>query len=440
MNIIDLLSQWVSDPKNTTLGKRTSDYSKSDYHYYTEIIRYSNQIRFIANKTRRSLPQRSKLEIAYYLYIIYRYFWEKGSFEEIIRDINHKISSKDEKTLLAFYNRLLTWDWDISLQNKDETEVLSIKYSAPTFFIQKLLPFLDYEQIQQNIFAMDQRSRKGIIYLRINDHKRFDNEILDQKTFFIDYFGKKGVKLESVEDFQFLLQVKVQDKAKIVTDSYYKQKHLIFQEKASVASIYLLEPQPGEIVVDLCAAPGNKTSLISQLVTGKSTIIAGDFHQQRMKDMLTFLSSLGISDVHTIQWDGIQPPLKEESVDRFLIDAPCTGSGTFTSNPELKWRQSDKFLRRNVLLQEQLLKAALKTLKAGGTLVYSTCSLYPEEGEYQIQKLINLSKEQVTPASTPSWLPPSYKINGSYIEGAGRFLPSEHNTIGFFVAKLIKNE
>ena len=130
----------------------------------------------------------------------------------------------------------------------------------------------------------------------------------------------------------------------------------------------------------------------------------------------------------------------EESVDRILLDAPCTGSGTFTSNPELKWRQSDKFLRRNVLLQHELLKAAIRLLKVGGTLVYSTCSLYPEEGEYQIQKLINSSKKQVTLTSVPSWLPPSYKINGSYIEGAGRFLPSEHNTIGFFVAKLIKNE
>jgi len=440
MNIIDLLSRWVSDPKNKTLGKRTSDYSKSDYHYFIEIVRYSNQIRFIANKTRRSIPEHRKLEIGYYLYFVYRYFWEKGSYEEIIADINHEISSEDKKTLLAFYNRLLTWDWDISFQNKSRIEVLSIKYASPTFFIQKLLPVLDYRQIQQNIVAMDQRSRKGTIYLRINDLKKSDNEIIDGKDFFINYFDKKGVRLKSVENYPLLLQVKVRDKMKIVTDSYYKQKNLLFQEKASVASVYLLEPQSGEIIADLCAAPGTKTSLVSQMLTGESTIIAGDYHHQRMNDMVTFLPSLGINDVHTIQWDGIQPPLMEESVDRILLDAPCTGSGTFTSNPELKWRQSDKFLRRNVLLQHELLKAAIRLLKVGGTLVYSTCSLYPEEGEYQIQKLINSSKKQVTLTSVPSWLPPSYKINGSYIEGAGRFLPSEHNTIGFFVAKLIKNK
>ena len=173
----------------------------------------------------------------------------------------------------------------------------------------------------------------------------------------------------------------------------------------------------------------------AQISKGRSKIIAGDFHAQRVNDMHNYLSSLGIHQVHEIQWDGIKPPLKNESVDKILLDAPCTGSGTFTSNPQLKWRQSDKFLERNVELQRRLLEAGLKLLKSNGTLVYSTCSLYPEEGEYQVQELLG---DLVKPASLPSWLPPSYKINGSYVEGSGRYLPADHNTIGFFVAKLIK--
>ena len=436
MNIIDLLSQWVSDSKNTTLGKRTSTYTKADHHYYTEIIRYFNQIQFIVNKTRRSLSESSDLEIAYYLLLTYRFFWEKCTFNDIIRGFTRGIRPEDEKVLLTFYKRLLTWNWDISLKNKSKIEIISIRNSAPTFFIKQLLPVMEYDQIQQNIIAMDQRARKGITYLRINNVPHSTKEISDQKTFLIDYFGKIEVKLEPIEEFPFLLKAKVRDKVKIITSSYYQQKQLVFQEKASAASVYLLKPQSGEIVVDLCAAPGMKTSQLSQILKGESTIIAGDFHHQRINTMIPFLSALGINDVHIIQWDGIQPPLKEESVDKILLDAPCTGSGTFTSNPELKWRQSDKFLRRNVLLQQKLIEAALKALKVGGTLVYSTCSVYPEEGEYQIQKI---SDKQVTPGSTPSWLPPSYKINDSYIEGTGRFLPAEHHTIGFFTAKLIKN-
>ena len=86
-------------------------------------------------------------------------------------------------------------------------------------------------------------------------------------------------------------------------------------------------------------------------------------------------------------------------------------------------------------MQENLIQAALKLLKTGGTLVYSTCSLYPDEGEFQIRKILD---DSVISASTPAWLPQSYKLNGSYLEGSGRFLPADHETIGFFVSKLIK--
>ena len=435
MNIIDVLSQWVADPKNTLLGNRTAKYSKRTYHYYTEIVRFFNQLRFVVNKTRRSLSEETDLEIAYYLYTAYCYLWEKSSFSDILRDTDNRLSSDGKKTLLEFYKRLSTWNWEISLKNKEKVEVLSIRYAAPSFFIQKLLPVLDYIQIQKNIVAMDQRSRVGALYLRINNFQHSNEDLSGKEKFYIDHFEQHGVKLKSVKDFPFLLQAKVQDKSKIVMNSCYQQKQIIFQEKASVASVCLLEPKSEEIIIDLCAAPGTKTSLISQFIEGKSTIIAGDIHTQRIKDMAAFLSSLGITDVRIIQLDGIHPPLKDNSIDKILLDAPCTGSGTFTSNPELKWRQNEKFLRRNVILQKRLIEAAIKALKVGGTLVYSTCSLYPEEGEHQIQRIIG---DYVKPASTPSWLPPSYKINDSFIEGTGRYLPADHKTIGFFVGKLIK--
>ncbi len=124
-----------------------------------------------------------------------------------------------------------------------------------------------------------------------------------------------------------------------------------------------------------------------------------------------------------------------ERFDKILLDAPCTGSGTFTNNPELKWRQNKRFLQRNIFLQEQLLLSALDLLKIGGTLVYSTCSLYPEEGEYQIQKI---KSDKVRPEEIPSWIPSSYNITGFSQKGTGRFLPAEHDTNGFFLAKLTK--
>jgi 16S rRNA (cytosine967-C5)-methyltransferase len=119
-----------------------------------------------------------------------------------------------------------------------------------------------------------------------------------------------------------------------------------------------------------------------------------------------------------------------------LLDAPCTGSGTFSTNPELKWRQNEGFLHQNIVLQEKLLKSAITLLKHSGILVYSTCSLYPEEGEYQVLKIL----KHLKPMELPKWFSPSYKVDDQQIPGTGRLFPVNHNTKGFFIAKFKKNK
>ena len=282
---------------------------------------------------------------------------------------------------------------------------------------------------------MDEKARKGTFYIRINNLIDPTKPIAELQVEIVENFSKIGVKLKPDGTFPNLLYANVMDKSKIIRSEYYKQKMIIAQDKASISSVHLLDPQPNELIGDLTAAPGIKTSLIAQQSTNEAVVVAGDLDQKRTYEMKTFLSSFGVTNVHPIQWDGIQPPLLNETFDKILLDAPCTGSGTFTANPVLKWRQNRRFLSRNVFLQEKLLKTALDLLKVGGTLVYSTCSLYPEEGEYQIQKI---RVDQAKFEDTPSWLPPSYYVNDSPIRGAGRYLPAKHNTIGFFVAKMIK--
>ena len=120
--------------------------------------------------------------------------------------------------------------------------------------------------------------------------------------------------------------------------------------------------------------------------------------------------------------------------DKILLDAPCTGSGTFSSHPELKWRQNHKFLNQNLFLQRNLIEKAFSMLKLGGILLYSTCSLYLEEGELQIDKVLDRFEIE----KLPSWISPNYKINKTAISGAGRFFPVVHNTNGVFIAKLKK--
>jgi 16S rRNA C967 or C1407 C5-methylase (RsmB/RsmF family) len=151
--------------------------------------------------------------------------------------------------------------------------------------------------------------------------------------------------------------------------------------------------------------------------------------------MKKLLNHLNVLNTHLLNIDSIVIPLRFQNYfDRILLDAPCTGSGTFLTNPELKWRQNYNFLYQNTILQKKLLGSALRLLKPGGILVYSTCSLYPEEGEYIIRDFLN----QLQPLSLPAWFSPSYKINGSDLPGVGRLFPSMHQTQGFFVSKFIK--
>ena len=185
----------------------------------------------------------------------------------------------------------------------------------------------------------------------------------------------------------------------------------------------------------MCAAPGNKTSLIAQFSNNRAKIIANEFNKERCLFTKQLLLKLNAFNYHLLYTDSINPPFRiTPQFDKVLLDAPCTGSGTFLTNPELKWRQNKSFLYQNVSLQEKLLNSALNLLKPKGILVYSTCSLYPEEGELQIIKIL----EHVKPLGLPKWFSPGYKINGKEIPGIGRLFPSTHRTQGFFIGKFKK--
>ena len=235
--------------------------------------------------------------------------------------------------------------------------------------------------------------------------------------------------------FSRLFHTSLKDKKKIVLSKSYKDGKLVIQDKASFAVVYLLHPHPNELICDMCAAPGIKTSIIAQLSQNQARIIASDFSTFRLNVMRRISRNLNVLNSHLINSDSIKLPVRFTNFfDKILIDAPCTGSGTFSTNPELKWRQNEGFLHQNVVLQEKLLKSALKLLKPSGILVYSTCSLYPEEGELQVLKIL----DNFEPLELPKWFSPSYKVKNQKIPGTGRLFPAIHQTKGFFIGKFKK--
>ncbi|TFG09151.1 MAG: RsmB/NOP family class I SAM-dependent RNA methyltransferase, partial [Promethearchaeota archaeon] len=405
------------------------------FHYYTEIIRFWSKLNFILQKTSRSLNNFSvsNKDTALYLFLIYRSFFEGASNNEIISELN--LSKNKIRTYIQFLDQLKTFSWEIALAGKSNRERISIKEAIPNFFIDRLLPVMDLQFLKENIQYLNY-SNLSHNFFRFNELKRVHlinhsfNEI--KKS-----LEEEGVSLKRDQEFSDLFMIQDSQKSKLLTNKWYQSGYLILQDKASVTVVHVLNPQPDELILDICAAPGNKTSLIAQKSKNKAKIIANDFNKDRISFAKKLLLKMNASCSSLTCSDGITPPYRDGiKFDKVLLDAPCTGSGAFLTSPELKWRQNRSFLYQNMTLQEKLFQSSIHLLKPEGTLVYSTCSLYPEEGELQVLKFLN----ELEPLDLPNWVSPSYKIDDKQVPGSGRLFPSIHHSQGFFIGIFKKKE
>ncbi|MHA1472626.1 MAG: RsmB/NOP family class I SAM-dependent RNA methyltransferase, partial [Promethearchaeota archaeon] len=355
-------------------------------HYYYEILRYWNKINFILKRNLKftNKPHFSnKYCNAKYLIAIYRIVWEKEKALKVGNELN--FSSNE----LSLIKNLEFFSWKRALKGKNELERVSLEVAIPTFLIKKLVPIMDLETIRANIKQMDSKEGNELLFFRLNDLPYQKNQ-QDSLGIILKDLKEQGINATQDTHFSKLFYTESKNKKKILLNRFYKEGKLIIHDKASFAVAHLLEPQANELICDLCAAPGIKTSIIAQLSKNKAKIIANDFSKQRIAGMEHLLSKLNVQNTNLMNSDGIKLPVRFVNFfDKILLDAPCTGSGTFSTNPELKWRQNEGFLHQNLVLQEKLLKSAIDLLKPSGILVYSTCSLYPEEGELQVVKILN---------------------------------------------------
>jgi 16S rRNA (cytosine967-C5)-methyltransferase len=169
------------------------------------------------------------------------------------------------------------------------------------------------------------------------------------------------------------------------------------QDAAATLPAHLLNSKPGMRIADLCAAPGGKTA---QLALGGASVVAVDISKTRLKTLEANLARLGLAAA-TVQAD-VTTWAPEERFDAVLLDAPCSSTGTIRRHPDIPYLKSAKDIEELVRLQERLLDNAVRILKPGGILVYSTCSLELEEGEAQVASLLqrnpNLRLDEIAPS------------------------------------------
>ncbi len=217
----------------------------------------------------------------------------------------------------------------------------------------------------------------------------------------------------------------------------FREGLFTIQDESSQLAVRLLDPRPGERLLDLCAAPGGKAGAIAQLMGDSGEVTACDLTDAKLRLVEESSLRLGISIISTLRGDAVSPPAGFlHGYHRVLVDAPCSGLGVIRRNPEGKWRKGPEDLARLALTQKKILKAAAGCVAPGGVLLYATCSTSEVENEAVVDDFLARRPEFVL-ESCRELFPPWEELFTE--RGMFRSWPHRHDGMdGFFAARLRK--
>jgi NOL1/NOP2/sun family putative RNA methylase len=267
------------------------------------------------------------------------------------------------------------------------------------------------------------------------------NTLKIEREKLLERLEEEGVSFRSFDWYPLGLKLDIESPGKLL------ENHLGFihiQEELSMVPPLVLDPHPGECILDLCASPGSKTTQISQMMENQGLVIANEPSLARVAPLRSNCERLGVLNVAVTRYDGRNFP--RGPFDRVLVDAPCSSEGRERRGPGVLARCSRERSLDLGVLQLSLLKNALRLTKPGGVVVYSTCTYAPEENELVVQEALedadDLRLEKVSIAGLQE-CPGITEWNGKRLNDAlsctARYYPHINDTGGFYVAKIIKN-
>ena len=315
---------------------------------------------------------------------------------------------------------------------KDVIPRLGIKHSFPDWIVATWLEQLPMEEVDRLLAWFNQSPK---IDLRVNILK---TSLAEVET----AFKAAGINVERIPDLPQALRI---EGAGAVTElPGYKEGLWVIQDSSAQLVTHLLDPQPGETVIDACAAPGGKTTHIAELMQDKGRIIACDRAEKRLKKVRENAARLQMQSIEIKVGDSRDRSEFVNIADRVLLDAPCSGLGTLHKRPDIRWRQSGA-IEELFELQSQLLKQAAIWVKPKGTLVYATCTLNVLENEKVIQSFLENHPDwsrQTDYNTTDRTSSPSFSAIAKKwmtTEGWIKVYPHRYDMDGFFIVGLVKD-
>ncbi|MBR3722690.1 MAG: 16S rRNA (cytosine(967)-C(5))-methyltransferase RsmB [Selenomonadaceae bacterium] len=205
------------------------------------------------------------------------------------------------------------------------------------------------------------------------------------------------------------------------------------QDESSMLVAHVLSPKEGEFIIDLCAAPGGKTTHIAALMNNNGRILATDVYSHKLVRIEENAKRLGIDIIKTKEIDGREiGKLHEGAADKVLVDAPCSGLGVLRRRPDARLKKNPEMIKELPKLQLDLLESGARAVKNGGVLVYSTCTIEPKENDEVIEKFLSVHDDFYLD-DTGSFFPVAKRS-----EKQVQLLPTRDGTDGFFIARLVR--
>lgn len=307
---------------------------------------------------------------------------------------------------------------------KDPVGHLSVRYSYPKWITERFVDLLGEEFAER---LLEAGNRVPDLTVRANTLKTSAEGLIE---------SLKSEGVESLPGKYVREAVIIKSQVSVTGLEAFRNGLFQVQDESSMLPAIVLAPQPGEKVLDACSAPGGKATHMAQLMRNSGLITAMDIHEHKLKLIKDAADRLGTGIIRTELHDAAIPvPQHEGAYDRVLLDAPCSGLGIIRRKPDIKWSKESRDVGSITALQRRLINSVSKAVRPGGVMVYSTCTLLPEENERIVRDFLN-DNDDFCEDNIAALLPPGLS---KYARGCMlQVYPNRDGTDGFFIARLAR--
>ncbi|HKZ93421.1 MAG TPA: NOL1/NOP2/sun family putative RNA methylase [Candidatus Bathyarchaeia archaeon] len=306
-----------------------------------------------------------------------------------------------------------------------DEETMALRTFNPTWFVKYCFKMLGRGQA---LNFLESAALSTPTFIRVNALKASEETCLQM-------LREEGVTLEKEPLLKHAYRV-VETRKPLMRTQSFREGYFYIQDKASSFAAEVADPKPGDTVLDICAAPGAKTTYLAQLMQNEGTIYSIDYSRRRIQEWKRETKRMGVKNSVAIIADAQRQLPITLAADLVVLDPPCTSTGAFGKTPSAKWRLTKRSVFTMAEIQWNMLNNCAGQVKDGGHLLYSTCSVALEENEMLIERFLRWRPEFKLVTTTPRLGLPGFRG----LSECQRLYPHIHDCNGFFVAKLVKED